>query len=205
MATRKLTLTIPESLAARLDAYPGNLKLSAFLQEKLTEFLDAEDAKVTAALKEQQILDIRAVQLSAGGQYAAAHKAGYQAGRSWARTLLPAQLVEAYTKTSLHPYPLELGRSELPPKSLLTDDPRIEQYVPAMLGREIMDAFISSPEPVFMLSADRKDEALIWVYGWNDALDDVYREHRESEKITGGRSKPAPKQKTYGSGKPPSK
>ena len=203
MATRKLTLTIPDSLAARLDAYPGNLKRSAFLQEKLTEFLDAEDAKSTALLKEQQVLDIRAVRLAMNGEYASARKAGYKAGLVWAKTLLPGQLVEAYTKVSLHPYPRELGWPELPPKSLLTDDPRIEQYVPAMLGREIMNAFKSSPEPVFMLSADRKDEALIWVYGWNDALDDIYREQRESENDLGGRSKPAPKQKHGPRKRPP--
>jgi len=203
MATRKLTLTIPDTLAARLDAYPGNLKLSAFMQEKLTEFLDAEDAKTTALLKEQQILDIRAVRLAMNGEYATARKAGHKAALAWAKTLLPGQLVEAYTKTSLHPYPLELGRPELLPKSLLTDDPRIELYVPTMLGREIMNAFKSSPEPVFMLSADRKDETLIWVYGWNEAVSDAYQEQRESENDLGGRSKPASKQKHGPRKRPP--
>ena len=55
----------------------------------MTKFLDAEDAKTTALLKEQQILGIRAVRLTMNGGYAAA----LWAALAWAKTLLPGQLI----------------------------------------------------------------------------------------------------------------
>jgi hypothetical protein len=184
MATRKLTLTIPNSLAARLDAYPGNLKLSAFLQEKLIEFLDAEEVKTTAALKEQQILDIKAIGLRVRGEYAAAYERGCQAGRVWAEGLSDEQLAKAHASTSLYPYPPELGRNDLLPKSLLADDPRLAAYIQAMLGDEVMNNLAATPEPVFMLPGTRKEEALTWVYGWNTGLDEVCYEKRTSASVS---------------------
>ncbi len=204
MATRKLTLTIPGSLAARLDAYPGNLKLSAFLQEKLGEFLDAEEAKVTAALKEQQILDIKAVGLRARGEYLAAYQSGCQAGRAWAEGLPDEQLAKTQAAAALYPYPPELGRQDLLPKSLLADDPRLAAYVKVMLGAEVMGKLALTPEPVFMLPSTRKDEALIWVYGWNTGLDEVGDEKRTSEGPANRRSKSVPKSQRGGRKRPPS-
>jgi hypothetical protein len=204
MATRQLTLTIPDSLAVRLDAYPGNLKLSAFFQEKLTEFLDAEDAKTTAALKEQQILDIKAVGLLVKGEHAAAYEGGRQAGRAWAWEQTDEQLVKAHAAASLYPFPPELGRNDLLPKSLLANDPRLKAYIPAMLGAEVMKNLAATPEPVFMLPSARKDEALIWVYGWNTGLDEVFDEKRESEGLADARPKSVPKSKRGGPKRPPS-
>ena len=186
MATKKLTLTIPEGLAARLDAYPGQLKLSAFLQEKLTEFLDAEDAKTMELMRQQQALDEKALNLVMAGQYAAAYEAGRLAGVSWAESLKGERLSAAHTQSLLKPYPLELGWTDLLPRSLLTDDPRINHYVTAMLGREVMNAFLSSPKPVFLLPSGKKDEALVWVYGWNTGLDEAHREQQELIGMAGG-------------------
>lgn len=188
MATRKLTLTIPDSLAARLDAYPGNLKLSAFLQEKLTEFLDAEDAKTMELMREQQALDNKALDMVMAGQHVRALEEGRKAGESWAESLKTDQLMAAHSRAVLVPYPLELGRADLLPKSLLKDDRRLKSYVETMLGAEVMNAFISSPEPVFMLPSGKRDEALVWVYGWNTGLDDARRERRELEMMTEGPS-----------------
>ena len=87
MGTRKVTLTIPESLAARLDAYPGRLKLSAFLQEKLAAFLDSEEAKAVALMNERQSLSNRVHEMVMNGEHGSAYTGGRNHGKSWSVSL----------------------------------------------------------------------------------------------------------------------
>jgi hypothetical protein len=175
MSTRKVTLTIPESLAARLDAYPGHLKLSAFLQEKLTEFLDAEEAKAVDLMNERQSLSNRVLEMVMNGEHGAAYVGGRNNGRSWAGSMSTGEMIDTRTRLSLNPYPLELGRPDLLPKSLLESDPRLKSYAETLLGPELTLSLKAGLEPVFMLSADKKEEALAWISGWNDGVEDVYR------------------------------
>jgi hypothetical protein len=176
MSTRKVTLTIPESLAVRLDAYPGRLKLSAFLQEKLTAFLDAEEAKAVDLMNEQQFLSNRVLEMVMNGKHGAAYVSGRNKGRSWAGPMSAEEMIATRTGLSLNPFPLELGRPDLLPKSLLESDPRLKVYAETMLGPELTLALRAGPESVFMLSLDKKDEALAWISGWNDGVEDVYRD-----------------------------
>ena len=192
MATRKLTLTIPESLAERLDAYPGRLKLSAFLQEKLTEFLDAEEAKAVAVMREQQSLDEKVLVMVMHGHHASAYERGKSEGAAWAKSLNRDQLMDEHARTALNPYPLELGRPDLLPQSLLRDDPRFKAYAETMLGPDVLNSFLSAREPVFMLPSGKRDEALAWISGWNDGLGDVHREQLEFDWMTGGPPEEAP-------------
>ena len=176
MSTRKVTLTIPESLAARLDAYTGRLKLSAFLQEKLTEFLDAEEAKAVDLMNEQQSLSNRVLEMVMNGEHGAAYVGGRNNGRSWAGSMSAEEMIATRTKLSLNPFPLEFGRPDLLSKSLLESDPRLKSYTETLLGPELTLALRAGSEPVFMLSADKKKEALAWISGWNDGVEDVYRD-----------------------------
>jgi hypothetical protein len=183
MSTRKYTLTIPESLAARLDAWPGHLKLSAFLQEKLTEFLDAEEAKAVTLMNEQQSLSNRVHEMVMYGKHGSAYVAGRHQGQNWAGPMSIEDVIETRRSQLQHPYPLELGRPDLLPKSLLADDPRLKAYAEILLGPEFTQAITAGPEPVFMLPAEKKDEALAWISGWNDGVDDAYRDKADNGEL----------------------
>ena len=128
MGIRKVTLTIPESLAARLAAYPGRLKLSAFLQEKLAAFLDAEESKIVALMNERQSLSNRVHEMVMNGEHGSSYIAGRNKGQSWAGPLSAEEMIAARTRLSLNPYPLELSRLELLPKSLLKPSHGVLQW-----------------------------------------------------------------------------
>ena len=185
MSTRKVTLTIPESLAERLDAYPGRLKLSTFLQEKLTEFLDAEEAKAVALLNERQSLSNRVHEMVMHGQHGAAYVAGRHKGAAWAAPKGAEEVKEAHTSLLLNPYPLELGRPDLLPKSLLEDDPRLKVYAETLLEPELTQGLTAGPGSLFMLPPDKKDEALAWLLGWSNGVYDVYSEIADYGWMTG--------------------
>jgi hypothetical protein len=110
------------------------------------------------------------------GEYASAYTDGRNQGRTWAGPMSVEKMIAVHAGLSLNPYPLELGRPDPPPKSLLEDDPRLKAYAETILGPELAKALTSGPGAVFMLSPDKKDEALVWLSGWNDGVDDARRE-----------------------------
>lgn len=174
--TRRINITISDELDNRWEPYKDKIKPSELFQAALSAALDQEEERGERLREEQASLAVSVSKLMMADDNGATYERGKDAGWAWAKAVNPNDVSAALASNLAAPFPLELNVQGTTPKSLIKNDMRLNAFLEAMFGHELLEKIYAMPEDSFVLSPAHKAGALVWIQGWNDALEEFWQE-----------------------------